>query len=320
MRRRDFVKTGALAATAAALGERSALGQPKPSNAAKLAQRPYGKTGVKLSIIGLGGLMLRGREQDQVNRLVAEAIERGINYFDVAPQYGNAEILLGPALEPYRKNVFLACKTAQWTREGAKKELERSLKRLRTDRFDLYQLHCLRDVKKDVDVVFSKGGAMEVLAAEKKAGRVRFLGFSAHTEEAALAALDRFAFDSILFPVNYTSYLGSNFGPRVITKAQARGTAILAIKALARQRWPRRDPLRKKFRRLWYQPVADRAEADLALRFTLSQPVTAAVPPADDTMHRIAYDLAPAFKPITDAETEKLRALAKTLKPLFPGV
>ena len=81
------------------------------SNAARLPRRPYGQTGIELSIIGFGGMLVDGLEAAHASRLVAEAVERGVNYFDVAPQYGNAEEVLGPALEPYRKNVFLACKT-----------------------------------------------------------------------------------------------------------------------------------------------------------------------------------------------------------------
>ncbi len=80
------------------------------SNPPKLPRRPYGKTGIDLSIIGLGGIVVRDAEQKHADRVVSEAVERGVNYFDVAPTYGDAELKLGPALVPYRKNAFLACK------------------------------------------------------------------------------------------------------------------------------------------------------------------------------------------------------------------
>ena len=102
-------------------------------NPARLRQREYGRTGVKLSIIGFGGIVVDGAEHRDANRLVAEAFEKGVNYFDVSPTYGDAELKLGPALEPYRKKVFLACKTGQRRREGASEELNESLKRLRTE-------------------------------------------------------------------------------------------------------------------------------------------------------------------------------------------
>ena len=117
--------------------------------------RTYGKDGPKLSIIGFPGLMMRRVDQEQSNRLVAESIEHGVNYFDVAPAYGDAEVKLGPALATYRKKVFLACKTKLRDRAGAKAEFERSLERLRTDHFDLYQLHDRHDVAKDVDPAFA---------------------------------------------------------------------------------------------------------------------------------------------------------------------
>ena len=221
------------------------------ANGARLARRPYGATGVELSILGLGGVVVSGVEQDHAKRLVAEAVERGVNYFDVAPTYGNAEEILGPALAPYRRDVFLACKTTERTRAGAQAELERSLARLRTKHLDLYQLHALTDVAEDVDVAFGKGGALETFIAARKAGQVRFLGFSAHSVAAALAALARFDFDSILFPVNFATYFAGNFGPQIMEKACAQGVARLALKALARQKWPEADAERPLHPKCW---------------------------------------------------------------------
>ncbi|UCD30637.1 MAG: aldo/keto reductase [Planctomycetota bacterium] len=285
-----------------------------------MPRRNYGKTGIKLSIIGLGGIVVTKTEQNQANRVVAEAYERGVNYFDVAPAYGNAEQILGPALKPYRKNVFLACKTGQRKREGAEMELKRSLKRLKTDYFDLYQLHAIIDVKKDVDTAFAKGGAMEVFIEARKSGMIRHLGFSVHTIEAAFAAMDRYDFDSVLFPVNFACFAEGNFGPQIMAKAKSKGLARLALKAMARQEWPKNDPERKRYKKCWYQPVTDPHEAELALRFTLSQPVTAAIPPGDESLFRLALDIARKFKPITTREEKELIKLAKTLNPIFQEV
>ena len=100
-----------------------------------------GGTGEKLSVLGFGGILVMEEEPSRAADLVAEAVDRGINYFDVAPSYGNAEERLGPALAPYRGRVFLACKTGQRTRAGAEAELRQSLRNMRTDHFDLYQHH-----------------------------------------------------------------------------------------------------------------------------------------------------------------------------------
>ena len=324
MNRRNFLRTAAV--TTAALGLDKTLRQgdasemsetAASSNPASIPRREYGNTGVKLSIIGFGGIVIDGAEQDHANRVVAEAVERGVNYFDVAPTYGDAEVILGPALEPYRKNVFLACKTTQRKREGAEAELKRSLERLRTDHFDLYQLHGIWSVKKDVDVAFGKGGAMEVLIEAKKSGQVRHIGFSAHSVEAALAAMDRYDFDSALFPINFACYFKGNFGPQVIEAAQSKGVALLALKALARQRRPKEDPDEKKYPKCWYQPITNPHEAEICFRFTLSQPITAAIPPGEEELFRRAIDLAIKFKPITPEEEQEVEALAAEMNPIF---
>jgi predicted aldo/keto reductase-like oxidoreductase len=287
------------------------------SNRPRLPMREYGKTGVKLSTIGFPGFALRNLDRRRVGRLVAEAVERGVNYFDVAPKYGDAEERLGPALKPYRKNVFLACKTAERTREGAAEKLEQSLAKLQTDHLDLYQLHHITDVKNDVDTAFAKGGAMELFTQAKKEGRVRFLGFSAHSVEAAFAAMDRYDFDSALFPINFACMFEGGWGQQIVEKCQEKGVICLALKPLARQHWPQDAFRHPRYKRCWYEPITDLDEADLSLRYTLSQPVAAAIPPAAEFLFRPAVDLAMDYTPVTEEETARLKTLAKKLNPLF---
>ena len=111
--------------------------------------------------------MLNDNPQDFANELVAKSYELGVNYYDVAPNYGNAQEKLGPALKPYRKNCFLACKTHMRDAKGAQANLEESLKLLQTDYFDLYQLHALSSVEQ-VEQAFAPGGAMETVVKAKK--------------------------------------------------------------------------------------------------------------------------------------------------------
>jgi len=292
------------------------------ADAADIPRRPFGSDRIPLSVIGMGGIVTQDKTQEQADRFVAEVIERGINYFDVAPSYGKgmAEKRLGPALQPYRDDCFLACKSGRRDRAGAEQELATSLQRLRTDHFDLFQLHALTDVEKDVDVAFSKGGVMELVDAMRRDGRARHVGFSAHSTDAALAAMDRYDFDSILVPINYASWMKGGFGPAIVEAAQARGVSILALKAMARHRWPDDDPLRQTYTKTWYRPIDDAREAELALKFTLSQPVTAAIPPGEETPFRLALDLVSQLElPITDAETDELRTLAGVGEPVFSG-
>jgi aryl-alcohol dehydrogenase-like predicted oxidoreductase len=318
MKRRQFIQRSAAMAAATWLAGYAELEADMSStNAPRLPRRPYGNTGIELSILGFGGMLIRDVQQDHADRLVGEAIERGVNYFEVAPTYGHAEQVLGPALRPYRKDAFIACKTTERTKEGSARELATSLERLQTDHVDLYQLHAITEVAKDVDAVFAKGGAMETFIAAKQDGRVRHLGFSAHSVDAALAAMDRYDFDSILFPVNFVTYYEGNFGPRVMERAKQKGVARLAIKAMAKQVWAEGDPQRGNYRNCWYEPLTDPAEALLGLKFAFSQDITAALPPGDERLWRLAMDLAPRIDALTDEEAEQLRAKAKSLEPIF---
>jgi predicted aldo/keto reductase-like oxidoreductase len=290
-------------------------GWPAISLGDTLPRRPLGRTGETLSVIGLGGMALADETPEVASSLVREAFENGVNYFDVAPSYRNAEDLLGPALRPFRNKVFLACKTLARDRQAAELELSRSLEKLQTDHFDLYQFHALTKTE-EVEKIFGPGGAAEAFLKAKKDGRIRFIGFSAHSTEAALLALDKFPFDTVLFPVNYVSLLGNGFGSAVIEKARAKGLGILAIKALAQTPWPEGEE-RTGCPKCWYRPILDPAEQGQALRFTLSQPVTAAVPPGDPAIFRSALRLGKEAGPLTEGELGDLRERAARLKPVF---
>jgi aryl-alcohol dehydrogenase-like predicted oxidoreductase len=280
-----------------------------------MERRPYGNSGHHLSLIGFGGIVVAGMAQADANRIVHEAIDRGINYFDVAPTYGDAEERLGPALEGHRDKVFLACKTTQRQKEGAAKELRESLKKLRTDHFELYQLHGLPNVA-ETEACFAPGGAMEAFLEARQAGLIRYIGFSAHSVEAALLALERFPFDSVLFPFNYTAYYQAHFGPQVLEKAKQKSAARLALKAMARRPWP--EGAERKFKKCWYEPYSHPADAELALRWALSLPITAAIPPGAPDIFRMALDFAERFKPLAEEELKAVQARAKEDKPLFP--
>ncbi len=282
-----------------------------------MQKRPYGPNGELLSIIGFAGIIVMDEDQKDANHYVAEAIDQGINYFDVAPSYGNAEDKLGPALAGKRNNIFLACKTEKRSRKEAAESLDQSLKNLQTDHFDLFQLHAMT-TKEDVEQAMGPDGAMETVLRAKEAGKIRHIGFSAHSDEAATALLDQFPFDSVLFPVNWALMLKQEFGKATIAKAKEKGASILALKAMARHAWPEDLPKSERpYQKCWYQPIDEPELADLALKFTLSQPVTAAITPGDIRLFRLAMKLLPHFKPITDEEIEKLKTLDLDRKNIF---
>jgi aryl-alcohol dehydrogenase-like predicted oxidoreductase len=284
-------------------------------NPVQIPRRKY-RDEVKLSILGLGGMLLVDMKQKEADAIVARAYEHGVNYFDVAPFYGDgqAEKSLGVALAPYRKNIFLACKTLERSAPGASGELNESLRRLKTDCFDLYQFHAVSD-ESEVDEIFAPGGAMDAFIEARDEGKIRYIGFSAHSVDAALAMLDRFPFDSVLFPVNFICCERGNFGPQVLARAKERGTARLAIKAMAHGPWRRGE--RRKYPNCWYRPIEDRALARQALRFTLSEDVTAAIPPGDARLFRMALDLAGDLPPLEDEERRQLLAGTRGLRPLL---
>jgi predicted aldo/keto reductase-like oxidoreductase len=280
-----------------------------------MEKRLLGKTGEKLSIIGFGGIVVAEEEQKDANYYVDEAIDSGINYFDVAPTYMDAEDKLGPALVGKRNNIFLACKTEDRTKAGAEILLKQSLKKLKTDHFDLYQLHAMTTLT-DVEKVFSADGAMETFLKAKRDGIIRHIGFSAHSEEAALALMERYDFDSILLPVNWVNLFNSGFGKEALKKAEEKGMGRLALKAMARTSY--KEGAVKKYSKPWYEPIDDEELAALALRFTLSQSITAAIPPGDAKLFRWALKTARNFTPITEEEIKYLKDTAKDIKSLFP--
>ncbi len=311
MNRRHFFQAGIGAFLAGSFGRLF----PRISDNRQVPRRPYNDQD-SLSMIGFGGILVVGMDQAAADRIVQESIDSGINYFDVAPSYwdGEAEEKLGGALRRVRKHNFLACKTMARDASGARDELETSLKRLRTDYFDLYQFHAVTSML-DVERIFSPGGALETFVQAKKEGKIRYIGFSAHSEQAALAMLDHFNFDSILFPINFVCYYKGNFGPTVIKKAREKNVACLALKAMAYTPLP--DAAEKKWQKCWYQPVEDMHLAEKALRFTLSEDITAAIPPGEEYFYRQALSFAKNFQPMDAADRNNLRSVAENLDPLF---
>ena len=315
MKRREFIKTTTIIAPMMSMFPADLSSVARVSLPGKIEKRSLGRTGEMLSMIGFGGIIVMDASPAEASEAVKLAIDKGINYFDVAPTYGDAEIKLGPALEPYRKGVFLACKTTERGRDGSRKELEKSLRNLRTDHFDLYQFHAVT-TPEDVDKIFASGGALETYLEARKEGKIRFIGFSAHSVEAAMAMMDRFEFDTILFPVNYVTWNAGNFGPQVLEKAHQKNMGILALKAMAKCPWPK-GVENKEYPKCWYEPLTTPEDIKMGLGFTLSHPVTAALTPGDARLFKTALDVSGSLKPLEDNEIQKIKEKALACEPLF---
>jgi aryl-alcohol dehydrogenase-like predicted oxidoreductase len=314
MERRAFLKQAAI--TAAAVASSSQLKASTKTPANPIARRALGRTGEHLSIIGFGGIVVMDETTGEASNIVAEAVDRGINYFDVAPSYGNAQERLGPALAPYRNKSFLACKTEGRKKDDSRAQLEESLRLLKTDHVDLYQFHALTKMT-ELDTVLGPGGAMETMEAAKKEGKIRFIGFSVHSAETALAAMDRYNFDTILFPLNWVLFTQAGFGPQILQRAQEKKMGILALKGMAKTVWAAEQRDKHPQPKCWYQPASFPDEASLGLRWTLSHPITAAVPPGDEKYFRLAMDVAQNYKPLEAHEEQALLAGGKGLEPIF---
>jgi len=281
-------------------------------------KRAYGRSGDQLSIIGFGGIIVDKVSAKEAADHVAEAYDAGINYYDVAPTYGNAQEMLGPALKPYRDKVFLACKTGKRLYKEAEEELHESLRMLETDHFDLYQFHAMT-TEEDFQQAMGPGGVLEMVQKAQEKGLIRHIGFSAHSAEIAVKLLDAFDFDSVLTPLNFAAIWNGGFGPQVLDKAQEKGASFLALKAMARTHVP--EGQERPNPRCWYEPIPEPDMAKLAVRFTLSQPITAAIPPGDIELFRIAVEaVKDGLKPLSADEEARLRDYAKGLPPLFAAV
>jgi aryl-alcohol dehydrogenase-like predicted oxidoreductase len=312
MRRREFLKHAAV--TAATVAASSQLKAKSPAN--PIARRTLGRTGEQLSIIAFGGIVVMNESTGEASNIVAEAVDRGINYFDVAPSYGNAQERLGPVLAPYRKNCFLACKTEGRMKDDSRKQLEESLRLLQTDHVDLYQFHALTKMA-ELDKVLGPGGAMETMEAAKKEGKIRYIGFSVHSAETAVAAMDRYDFDTILFPLNFVLFTQAGFGPQILKKAQEKKMGILALKGMAKSVWPEDEKKDHPEPKCWYKPAGFPDEASMGLRWTLGHPITAAIPPGDERYFRLAMDVAQNYKPLGPHEEQALLAGAQGAEPIF---
>ena len=315
MKRRAFIRNSVLIAPVMSLFPADLSSIARETGTGKIEKRSLGKTGEMLSVIGFGGIVVMDADPADASSIVKSSIEQGVNYFDVSPSYGDAEIKLGPALEPYRDHVFLSCKTDGRKREDSRKELEQSLKNMRTDHFDLYQLHAVTTLS-DVKTILGKGGAIETFLEAKKEGKIRFAGFSAHSVEAAMALMDGFDFDTIMFHVNFRTWYAGNYGPQVLAKAQEKKMGIIALKSMANGPWPAGAD-RSKFRKCWYEPLTTQDDIKMGLGFTLSHPVTTLIPPGDEGLFRTALNLGPQIKPLMKDEVDAIKIRAMKGEPLF---
>lgn len=325
MQRRDFLKSASTAAGAALLSQTSIFSMAYTNLTAPtevvqgMPRRALGATGRTVSLVGFPGLALVHDDytQERCNEAVESAFRQGVNYFDVAPAYGDGkcEERLGIALQAVdRKQLFLACKTKQRDRDGARREMDRSFELLKTDYFDLYQLHHVRTVD-EARQALGPGGAMEVILEAQRDGRVGLIGFSAHTTLGALELMNGFRFDTVMFPINFVELYNRNFGKEIIDLANQQGASLISIKTMSYGGWP--DP-GQRTRDWWYRSVETEADVRLAWQFALSRKgVAAGIPPSFLDLVERAIAAARDYQPPSEHELRRLQEMAAGKSSIF---
>ncbi|MFX1283182.1 MAG: aldo/keto reductase [Promethearchaeota archaeon] len=289
--------------------------------------RPFGRTGHNASIITLGGCALGWlheqepkNAQEKADEAIKEARKRGINIIDVSPSYGEAEVRLQPWIPKIRNKIFLAEKTMERTKDGAWNELQRSLKRLGTSYFDLYQFHAVSTME-ELEQILGKNGAIEAFQEAKETGLIKNIGITCHSDmRILLKALNSYEdFYTILLPVYVAAmahpHPSNDFRP-VLKLANEKSIGVIAIKAISRRRWT----FAKKYG-TWYQPLDEQPWIDDAVGFTLSQEgVTTYSLPCDLRLWPLVLKAGEKFKKLEMIEQKEIiqRAKADSFKPLFP--
>jgi predicted aldo/keto reductase-like oxidoreductase len=230
MRRRTFLTSSALAGVAAGGSSNAAV---KPGD---IPKRVFGKTGAEVTIVGQAGGRFPLTTFENAKAVTLRAYELGVTYFDTARIYwnGKSEEVYGAVLPPFRKKIFLTSKSPQRTRQGATADLEASLRALKTDYLDLWQIHQVGEME-EVEQIFAPGGAIEAFEAAKKAGKCRFIGFTGHRDpEVHLAMLKKYdKYDTILMPLNPADPSYLSFEKMVLPVAVSRGMGIQGMKSTA---------------------------------------------------------------------------------------
>ena len=325
MKRRSFIRTAGSLAGGMTLGKDSfaaaALEMKEASTSFEgpIPTRQLGKTGERISIIGFPGNGLRYYNEKEAVEVLHKTVDQGVNLYDVSPRYGKdgeCEIKMGRGLEGKRDRVFLASKTIMRDSIGAKAQLETSLKRLKTDHLDLYQMHNLQTLA-EVEEAFGPGGVMELMLRAREEGKIKHIGFSAHTTLSALEAMNRFSYDTVMFPVSYMEHFAFGFGQAVLEKAQNQGTSVIGIKSTSGGAWPESVPKEQREGK-WFRMIEEEPAIGMALRFALSQKsVLTTIPASSPISLERAIDVARSYKPVTAEELKALHEMAKTGESLF---
>jgi len=265
-----------------------------------LPKRPLGKTGVEVTVLGLGGegvLRTFGQEKEAVT-LIQRALDLGITYFESARAYSGSESYYGTALKERRRDIFLASKSHERTGDGALKHLETTVSMMKTDYLDLWMIHDVRTTR-DLDVIFGPKGAGKAFETAKRNKLTRFIGISGHRNPTILSkALDLLPFDTVLMPVNPAEPHYWSFLSEVLPKARSKGMGILGMKTLSRG---------------VVVKIFGVESVENFFRFAMTQPISAAVVGCE-TVEQLEMNvrIAQSFQPMPQKEQDILLGRVKS--------
>jgi len=279
--------------------------------------RRLGRLGHMSSVVMYGAAALGSVSQAEADASIAYALQHGINHFDTAASYGEAEVRMGPAMARCKgergADIFLATKTGERERDKAKAQIHRSLERLQVDRVDLIQLHAIGDLA-DLNRATGPGGALEAAVAARDEGLVGAIGITGHGHQAPavhLEALHRFPFDAVLTPYNFVLYANPLYRrdfDALAAECAATDVALRVIKAVARGPWPAGQPHGYA---TWYEPHDEQTRVDEAVWFALARAeVTALAGPGDIHLLPKVIDAAERLESMDSGRAQALLATA----------
>ena len=280
--------------------------------------RRFGRTGHMSTIAIFGGAAFWAISQQDADKVIEMIIEAGVNHIDVAPLYGQAEERIGPWMPRERERFFLGCKTTERTKDGAWSEMQRSLKRLQTETFDLYQCHAITTME-ELDAVTMKGGALEAFVEARQRGLIQFIGITGHGADAPqiyLEALRRFDFDSVLFPLNFVQMANPEFRKyteELIATCKAKDVGTMIIKAITKGPWGEKAHTATT----WYEPFDKMDDIQPAVNFGLSYDVTGFCTPGDTKILPMVLKSCENFNRLGNSELEEMIKSGKQYEPLF---
>lgn len=274
-----------------------------------MLKRTIGRLNYESSVVMFGAASLGNVTQEEAEASISFALQHGVNHFDTAASYGDAEVRMGPLISQIRKDIFLATKTGQRTKKEAKDEIYRSLERMRVDSVDLLQLHAVGSME-ELDRCTGKGGSLEAALEAQAEGIIKEIGITGHGHDSPtvhLEALHRFPFATVLLPLNYYMYSLPEYREAfdaLMEEANKQNTAVRVIKAIAKAPWVEGE---KRPYSTWYEPFDQQQIIDACVHFVLSFPGVSGFASAGDIhLFPKIVDAVERYGSMNDEEAERI--------------